>query len=997
MVAPTLGYVSSTPGLTSDKMLVFPADSLLPLFLSNVIEFTRSGLAPPAGPPPAGMPALAPRPYSVASSAFLPYFLSPCYLLKTGGSVEDGWRQVSPLAFLLTGAALTRILDALIDVGLLLTPVSTPDDLVAAVDLARSRIPMPADGTAHPLALSLGDLDRVVDPFTVTLVPLLIMPPQPDIAPNAVGRGRGRGGVPPPPPPVPPPVVGVPMAQVDLRPDPGPGLSPLRWLSLVSIAALEDCTRARPLEALARILHILGPCSTFDSRRDEMSAVAAGAEALALGVRRQLGHVGAVASVDAAMALHLPGHLVALMGAFPACYRRVPYSTAQARARHVMECDFVFGRDADRERVEILCVDDIAMTAPNLMVLIGRCPSQGERRTAIRSLATLYLGNAALREPIHQLLQATEAEVTARRHVYTHFLDAANATFADILMFLRERHIAETTPTSGSDRDSTGRFGSDSRPAMGGDVTLSAPAVKQLSLAAIQAAVRMPSFCTAYTALQATNMDTDSGRMDALNICFRSSSTLIHRYLHFGETSLEARHPLFGLVRCALGAIGLYLGQAIVVRAGRAIPRALEFFSWGAAEDSLNDDNSRSKQTLRFAGVCSQRTLFLQNKLARMDMVNAPGGFLAVDAIRDGTVATFVSLDQHYKLIAAFEGFQSFIGSVYLACGYPRQSSNGHTWHTLIDVFLEYLKEGRTLAGAAREAHLNLCDSCFRTALRKIDEAASRRLTEANPGEAPFTFILPFDSDGVIQLSQRLALREEATAFRLALGINAADIAPVVLEGSRESRTTWSRTDRARLGDGDEREGRSRRTERGGREDRDRGGGRDRGEGRTHPPRRADSPHPGRLDESDSPSRSASRERVPAKPLAPPAGRLVTWNKDRTTFVIGRAGPGLTQTLFDAKAIAAHCQVPLASKCWPYLVSTKTGEARLSVCDGTGPDHVGHTGCAHVPPAGWDGDAVRANPLWVKRTVTAGKRVPRGDLRSTSRSRSPSKERKARD
>ena len=44
VVAPSLGYVSSTPGLTSDKMLVFPADSLLPLFLSNVIEFTRSGI-----------------------------------------------------------------------------------------------------------------------------------------------------------------------------------------------------------------------------------------------------------------------------------------------------------------------------------------------------------------------------------------------------------------------------------------------------------------------------------------------------------------------------------------------------------------------------------------------------------------------------------------------------------------------------------------------------------------------------------------------------------------------------------------------------------------------------------------------------------------------------------------------------------------------------------------------------------------------------------------
>jgi hypothetical protein len=372
-----------------------------------------------------------------------------------------------------------------------------------------------------------------------------------------------------------------------------------------------------------------------------------------------------------------------------------------------------------------------------------------------------------------------------------------------------------------------------------------------------------------------------------------------------------------------------------------------------------------------------------------MDLVNAPGGFLAVDAIRDGTVAAHISPDQNYRLFAAFEGFQSFIGAVYLACGYPRHSQDGYTWYTLVDTFLEYLKEGRSLAGPARTAHLDLCDVSFRTALRKIDEAAQRRLTESNPGEAPFSAILPFDSDGVVQLGQRLVIREEATAFRLALGLGTADVAPVMLDGSREARTAWTRKEPAPSGPGPSRDERGRRAERGGREDRDRDNARRSGGERSRT-LRGDSPHPGRRGQGDSQSRSPSREPTPPKLVAPvmPAAHLVTWDADGAAFTIGRVAPGVRRTRFDAKAIAAHCGVPLASKCWPFLVSTKTGDARLRLCDGTGPDHAGHTGSAHVPPAGWDGDAVRANPALTKTLVTAGRRE-----HSASRSRSASRER----
>ena len=992
------GFVLSTPGVTCNKLFTFSAESEVPRFLALVLDFIRVGPAPPAGLPPPGMPAPAPRPFAIPSSSLLPFLVASCHLARGGDFVrEEGWRQVSPLTFLLTGAAVTRILDALIDAGLFFTPVSTPEDLVASIDRARRNVPIPIDGAAHPLALAPEDLDRVVDPF-VALPPLLMPPLNDGVGPGvAVGRGRGRGGVPPPPPP-PPLVMGVALLP-DYAAPPQP--SPLRWLSLVSIPALEDVGRARPLEALARVLQVLGPCSTHESRLGEMSWVAAGAEALASGVRRQLGPGASTTSVDSAMAFMLPGHLTALFDTFPACYRRHAANAGQARERHYMECSFVFGRDSDRDRVEVLCVDDISSTAPNLMVLIGRCCSQSDRRSAIRSLAALYLGSAAAREPIHQLLLATEAEVAARRHVYEHFLNGARGdSFADILMFLRERHLAETTATPGGDRGPLGRFDGDSRSTADGGSSLASSACKELSPAAIQAAMRMPSFCATYVALQAMPMDTDRGCMAALNVCFRSSSTLIHRFLHFGETSLEARHPLFGLIRRARGAMGLYFGQAIVARPGRAVPRALEFFSWGAAEEGVNDEGRRAKQTLRFTGACLQRTLFLQNKLSCMDLVNAPGGFLAVDAIRDGTVASHTSLDQHYRLISSFEGFQSFIGAVYLACGYPRHSSDGHTWYTLIDTFLEYLKEGRSLTGPARTAHLDLCDVSFRAALRKIDEGGQRRLTESNPGEAPFSAILPFDSDGVVQLGQRLAIREEATAFRLALGMGLADVAPVTLDGSREARAGWVRKELVKeptaSGAGLGRDSRGRRTERGGRDDRNRddarGGGEERG--RT---RRGDSPHPGRREPSASQSRSPSRDRLPPKPIVSDAsvGRLVTWEADGNAFTIGRVLPGVRRMRFDAKAIAAHCGVPLASKCWPFLVSTKTGDARLSLCDGTGPDHIGHTGSAHLPPVGWDGDAVRANPALAKAFVTAGKRVPRGDDRS--RSRSASKERPSRE
>ena len=618
-----------------------------------------------------------------------------------------------------------------------------------------------------------------------------------------------------------------------------------------------------------------------------------------------------------------------------------------------MECDFVFGRNTDRERIEVLCIDDLSEAAPNLTVLASRCPTQGERRTAIRSLAALYLGAVALHEPLHQFLAAAEAEVATRRHVYLHMLNDPTATFADIYALLKARHTAETTVAPGGPGRSAAP-GGDSHPAADGDYAPSALAGKELTLAAIQVAVSMPSFCATYERLRAMPHDTEAAYMDMLNLAFKSPSTLIHRYLHYGEATLEARHPLFGLLRPARSVLGLYLGQAIAVRPDRPTPSVLEFFSWGGAEEAANDEARRERNTVRFAGTPIQRCLFLQNKLACMDLVNAPGGFLGVDAVRDGTVALHVSLDQHYRLPTAFEGMKTFLGAVYIACGYPRQSQDGHTWHTLLDVFIEYLREGRSLAGAARKAHLDLCDVSFRTALRKIDDAARLRLTEANPGEAPFSAVLPFDSDGVTQLGQRLATREDATAFRLALGLEANGTAPLALEGSREARELDG--GRRRQHDRDRRDHPER--ERGAR-DRD---------------RRRDSPHPD-APLSASPSRSRDGDSDPSP--ARQSTVAVAWNSAHTAFTIGRSKPGAPRTRFDAAAIAAHHKCGIQDKCWPYLVSTKIGNARLTLCDGVGPEHDGHAASAHVGPPGWDAAAVRANPLWVKLRPAKKERRPR--------------------
>ena len=79
-------------------------------------------------------------------------------------------------------------------------------------------------------------------------------------------------------------------------------LTPLRFLSLIHVAAIEEPTAALPLGPLCNIVGTLGPCLTQNARRQELATVQLTAATLRL-------HLAPVAPSDALLAMKTPAFL----------------------------------------------------------------------------------------------------------------------------------------------------------------------------------------------------------------------------------------------------------------------------------------------------------------------------------------------------------------------------------------------------------------------------------------------------------------------------------------------------------------------------------------------------------------------------------------------------------------------------------------------------------------------------------------------------------------
>jgi hypothetical protein len=922
----------------------------------------------PPPPPPAGVPPPPPPrrrlPHHVAIHAFGAG-------LELDLGLPTQWDDISLFDFALSGAAWTVYLSALVDAGLLAGPLASFEELSVALAAAICALPPPAAGLPSPRAVIPGLLNLTPEAFDQAPAPAVVA---------AAGRGRGRGAA---------AVVGVPLIPGALGP---PGL---RFISLTSVESLIDSADATlPLRRLASLSRLLGPSYSRAVRGRPRSLVALGAEAIAEGIRKML--PGAGAPSDARLASALPSFLDRIVSHFPACYHITTSTASEILADLELRVNFCFGNAHDKARVELERIYDASQSAPTLRKLHDLEHSPASRLAGTRRAISELLPDRST-EPLHLVLVTLEDKLALRDFYITHELARhPHSSMNEILSKIVNALQAVAQTSSGASSGGAG-------PSAGGSSAAMEPAfgsARTLAPRALEASTNDADFQRVYRDVQKLDLTKLDDQLEALALAFESKSVLLHRYLSLAEPWLEGRHDLFSLLKPLLFLRGKYFGKGQTVRADGTIPRLAKHHAWGEAEERARDEQLKGRKAIRFTEARSQLEIFLSGNFTVVDWVNSPGGYLEIKALLDDNSAEWLDPKHHFCTVSCLEGQRDFGSATFVTWGYPKHSRHGYTWYSLLDHYVSYAKAGDTLVGNRREAHNQLARDSLAKDFKYAQELHLGILRHPNPATVRFDYLVPFDTPGVSDLKERLSVTEDVAILQRAMGLERGDRRPLRVEGVYESGLPQPKRASTPIPLPDDYRGRER--DRG--RDRDRrGDDRDRDRRRDEHERRSPSSER-RVGSDDSRERNRSdsrdRDRSPL-PFAGGGSRsdLVEWSAGGSKFALGRSDG--QRKLYNAADMAKHYGVPVESKCWPSLLSTKTGDARFTLCPRWG--KTGHESCdsaAHQPPPKFDAEHARAQ---FGRDLDARRKLPRSPTRDStrdstpprrSRSRSPSAGRK---
>ena len=425
-------------------------------------------------------------------------------------------------------------------------------------------------------------------------------------------------------------------------------------------------------------------------------------------------------------------------------------------------------------------------------------------------------------------------------------------------------------------------------------------------------------------------------KLGALTEAFSSDSWLIQRYVRFREEKLVAKHALFALLKPILYLDCALFGYAAAVRSNGSVPELARNFAWGEKEQIAQDQAAiragEQGKAVRFGSLAaSQKILFLHGQFPRQDRVNAPGGYLELARILDGSDSVdVVVMEEHYCNVITLKGMQKFYSPLFTCTGYAQFSTGGDSWFTHLAVYIEFMEAGENFQGDDLRSHKLLCTESFQSDDRLMRDLHAERLSGSDPTSTArrFDFLLPFDTPGKLRLQERLTSNEQQAKFREAAGLKSA---------KRNYSLNLPRSGNTNL---------------------------------RRPGHRSGSPYPSDASRSRSGSpslrSSASRESLnsmdshmaaPRSVSVPAPGskaHLVKWNGSETRFTVGDVTR--THSRVDAKGAAEKLGLKLADFCPESLFSTKQGDARFALCTRWGqPGHESCKSSAHVTPDGWDG------------------------------------------
>lgn len=565
-------------------------------------------------------------------------------------------------------------------------------------------------------------------------------------------------------------------------------------------------------------------------------------------------------------------------------------------------------------------------SAPNLTSLvIDHCSSQLEAHGLILRLSQSLLKTSPS-QPMANSIPALEIMIGERAPTINDALNKPGATInTAVEELIKEHTVGELSAKEGGGKDDPGE---DQAPR--GD--------------AIEAALRAESFKRVVNALKGADTATKVGKMDAIAAGFSGDCTLAVRTLcrPLRAATVTGRVAALATLSDLHPHVHTYLTWILTADPNTGqVPRHLQGYSivgeLGADEKPTGEGKEFLDKLLSF-------------DLANIDWIYSPGGLLTYKHYTDAGTQMFSSAgpsssksleeDIHpldiYTRVEVVEELGPFIHRLLtaLGCAHSDQGDiprNGMTFLQWNSVYIEHLKRAAKLPTVEeRYGHLEHCHGLYRKALARAGAFLRGEVYSLLPATRSIDRgVLRNDEEPMTSLVERqaahnrlIALRTEYSGFLVRTGDT---MVPAQAFSTLRRSTNPALQHEARAAEEDRRKGR-------------RGMKRKRNEP-------SSSTSEGKAKEgAPAPHAQQSQQVVPTPPTPGSQVASYTWIKPNVELYI-------SGYVWRVDELAKLARVPVISKCWPWLLSTRRDANKPALCDKwSKPGHSSATDAAHILP-----------------------------------------------
>jgi len=329
-----------------------------------------------------------------------------------------------------------------------------------------------------------------------------------------------------------------------------------------------------------------------------------------------------------------------------------------------------------------------------------------------------------------------------------------------------------------------------------------------------------------------------------------------------------------------------WLGKCHILfhKLGLARPHLLQYFSRMLTVDENTDEVPDQLQSYEWEA--SQMKLLLDGRWDELELVNKQGGYLAIKELRTLRRWNDVPEEEKYALPATLKEASKHFHRLTCALGFDPDPASGYSAKATFSKLIEYIEFGDSLPDGAQPEWNRFGVAAFRSAMRRMGSRFIGRILANQPSEdlhpeVRLTDVLSSNDPLFELLARRIEKSETLTTVMQAIpGLVGAQAPRTVLGASAPSfsgkkRVTFDEDDAA--------------------------GG-----------------------ESEKKQRAAAnKKKGPGSQFG--HGKLASWiEENKTLFHV--------QRVVDVRKLADKLGVDVSSKCWPVLLSSKQGAAKLEFC-----------------------------------------------------------------